>query len=513
MSKHRKPGFLRIVVCSSKIESTMDFDELGGSMPKYEVLAENLMDPAHVPYTHYGVIEIDQQPKVKVDGEGGKPLDFVVEQLDINGFFGKHLWDSARFVAPCAYYNYNHPMAFKSNGYAPPAAGTDHNTRNLPEQRRMVFFFFCIPVSPGNSRLIWGLAKNFRSWIDNITPRWIGHIAANLVVDSDLHLLLIEEHKIMDVGPANRHKPCFVPTKSDAFVICFRRWLNKYSDGQINWGGKFICGTLPPTPPREQLMDRYWSHVVNCRSCSSAYKSLKALEVILQVISIVSIGIVSASKQNVMSVTRENHRGLLYKQRRMVFFFFCIPVSPGNSRLIWGLAKNFRSWIDNITPRWIGHIAANLVVDSDLHLLLIEEHKIMDVGPANWHKPCFLPTKSDAFVVCFRRWLNKYSDRQINWGGKFISGTLPPTPPREQLMDRYWSHVVNCRSCSSAYKSLKALEVILQVISIVSIGIVSASKQNVMSVTRENHRGLNGRSLLYSFKMVGSFHLQKLPFS
>ncbi|KAK3190145.1 hypothetical protein Dsin_029706 [Dipteronia sinensis] len=269
----------------------------------YEVLAENLMDPAHVPYAHYGVIEIDQQPKVKLDREGGKPLDFVVEQLDINGFFGKHLWDSAKFVAPCTYYNYNHPVAFKSNGYAPPAAGTDHNTKNLPEQRRMVFFFFCIPVSPGNSRLIWGLAKNFRSWIDNITPRWIGHIAANLVVDSDLHLLHIEEHKIMDVGTANWHKACFVPTKSDAFVVCFRRWLNKYSDGQINWGGKFTSGTLPPTPPREQLMDRYWSHVVNCRSCSRAYKSLKALEVILQVISIVSIGIVSASKQNVISVT------------------------------------------------------------------------------------------------------------------------------------------------------------------------------------------------------------------
>ncbi|KAK0574883.1 hypothetical protein LWI29_030449 [Acer saccharum] len=137
----------------------------------------------------------------------------------------------------------------------------------------------------------------------------------------------------------------------------------------------------------------------------------------------------------------------------------------------------------------------------------------MDVGPANWHKACFVPTKSDAFLVCFRRWLNKYSDGQINWGGKFISGTLPPTPPRELLMDRYWSHVVISRSCNCAYKSLKALEVILQVISIVSIGIVSASKQKCNVSHRENHRGLNGRNLLYSFKMVGSFHLQKLPFS
>nr|GFD37198.1 protochlorophyllide-dependent translocon component 52, chloroplastic [Tanacetum cinerariifolium] len=40
--------------------------------------------------------------------------------------------------------------------------------------------------------------------------------------------------------------------------------------------------SLPPTPPREQLMDRYWTHVVNCSSCSAAYKALNALEVSLQ---------------------------------------------------------------------------------------------------------------------------------------------------------------------------------------------------------------------------------------
>ncbi|KAL5834107.1 hypothetical protein ACOSQ3_017781 [Xanthoceras sorbifolium] len=272
----------------------------------YEVLLENILDPAHVPYAHYGVMEIDQPPKVKVDREGGKPLDIVVEQLDINGFSGKHLWDSAKFVAPCTYYNYNDPVAFQSNIllHGPPPAGTDHKKKKLVEQQRMLLFFFCIPVSPGNSRLIWGIAKNFNSWNDNIIPRWIRHIVSNIVVDSDLHLLHIEEQKIMEVGPANWHKACFVPTKSDAFVVGFRRWLNKYSDGQINWGvGKFSSGTLPPTPPRQQLMDRYWSHVVNCRSCSCAYKSLNALEVVLQVVSIVSIGIAAATKQNAISAT------------------------------------------------------------------------------------------------------------------------------------------------------------------------------------------------------------------
>ena len=59
----------------------------------------------------------------------------------------------------------------------------------------------------------------------------------------------------------------------------------------------------------------------------------------------------------------------------------------------------------------------------------------MEAGPAQWQKACFVPTKSDALVVGFRKWLNKYAGGQVDWRGKF-SGALPPTPPREQLLDR-----------------------------------------------------------------------------
>ena len=60
----------------------------------------------------------------------------------------------------------------------------------------------------------------------------------------------------------------------------------------------------------------------------------------------------------------------------------------------------------------------------------------MDIGPSNWLKACFVPTKSDAFVVGFRKWLNKYARGEVNWPTK-LSSSLPPTPPREQLLDRY----------------------------------------------------------------------------
>ncbi|KAM3693109.1 hypothetical protein ACJW31_08G140900 [Castanea mollissima] len=236
----------------------------------------NLMDPAHVPYAHYEVMEILPSKNMKADREGGTPIEFMIEKLDVNG---------CTFIAPYLVYASLKPED-QANG-SESSAGTRKDTS---VQKEFFLKKICIPVSPGSSRLIWSFPRNYGHWINKVVPRWIFHMEQNLVVDSDLYLLHIEEHKIMDVGSANWQKACFVPTKSDAFVIGFRKWLNKYSGGQVDWRGKY-SGVLPPTPPREQLMDRYWSHVVNCTSCSAAYK-----------VSVASIVIVAAAKQGTISV-------------------------------------------------------------------------------------------------------------------------------------------------------------------------------------------------------------------
>nr|GEY57347.1 protochlorophyllide-dependent translocon component 52, chloroplastic-like [Tanacetum cinerariifolium] len=64
----------------------------------------------------------------------------------------------------------------------------------------------------------------------------------------------------------------------------------------------------------------------------------------------------------------------------------------------------------------------------------------MEVDPSEWQKLCFTPTKSDANVVASRKWLNKFAGGKVNWGNKY-DGSLSPSPPREQLMNMYWTHV------------------------------------------------------------------------
>ncbi|XP_058211629.1 protochlorophyllide-dependent translocon component 52, chloroplastic-like isoform X1 [Rhododendron vialii] len=274
----------------------------------YEVLIENLMDPAHVPYAHYGMMQVPSpKDSVKADREGGRPLEISIKKSDLNGFIARQEAADTRFIAPCVFSAFTSLGADQSKGSASPAETKEVNQEpsSPVSQRRLVFNFICVPVSPGNSRLIWASARNFGVWIDRIVPRWMFHLGQNLLLDSDLYLLHLEERKIMDTGPSNWQKACFVPTKSDAQVVGFRRWLIKHAGGQVDWGAKF-SGTLPPSPPGEQLLDRYWSHVTNCSSCRVAYKGLNTLEIALQVIAFASGGIVAAVKQEMLSSAAQN---------------------------------------------------------------------------------------------------------------------------------------------------------------------------------------------------------------
>ncbi|KAK6163773.1 hypothetical protein DH2020_000637 [Rehmannia glutinosa] len=84
----------------------------------YEILIENLMDPAHVPYAHYGIMRM-----AKADREGGRPLEISIQKLDINGFTAKQVFGENFFIPPCLYYGYFSPGGGQSMNKASPSAG------------------------------------------------------------------------------------------------------------------------------------------------------------------------------------------------------------------------------------------------------------------------------------------------------------------------------------------------------------------------------------------------------
>uniref|UniRef100_A0A251SM05 Putative ACD1-like protein n=1 Tax=Helianthus annuus TaxID=4232 RepID=A0A251SM05_HELAN len=245
----------------------------------YEVLIENLMDPSHL------------------DREGGAPIDISMQKIDINGFTAsEHQGRVWTFVSPCLLKG---SLTIKESS---------NNTQEKMVQkpaRKHLLIFFCTPVSPGKSIFIGIDARNFTVWTDPFVSRWMEHIKSNLVIDSDLNLIRVQEEKVMEVGPSNWLKACFVPAKADTNVVAFRKWLKKYAGGQINWGTKF-SGHFPLTLPREQLMDRYWNHVVHCSSCNGAYKGFNALKITLQVFSVASVAVMATIKPGMISVARRN---------------------------------------------------------------------------------------------------------------------------------------------------------------------------------------------------------------
>lgn len=285
----------------------------------YEILIENLMDPSHVPYAHHGLVPQTSIAKaggsLKSDRRAGRPLNMHLKNLEKSGFQGEHEQGSGNFVAPCTYV-----FDFK---VTPKKGMSQTSISGAKEEKKkaIVLVLLCVPVSPGKSRIIWAFPRNFALWTNLLLPRWITHIQQNLFLDSDLCLLHLEEQKLQAHGQMNWDKACYVPTKADAFVVGFRKWLKQYASNGIPWGEKYLNDTLPPTPPKEQLMDRYWSHVVKCRSCSGALKVFKALETITQLLSIVCITMIGAKAiVKPMSLLSINISNLILASGALVFF-------------------------------------------------------------------------------------------------------------------------------------------------------------------------------------------------
>ena len=61
----------------------------------------------------------------------------------------------------------------------------------------------------------------------------------------------------------------------------------------------------------------------------------------------------------------------------------------------------------------------------------------------------FMPTSADIYVAALHRWLN------ANGGEPFAGQPLPPRQNTTELMDRYFSHTIHCRSCSAALANIR----------------------------------------------------------
>eukprot|EP00897_Mesotaenium_endlicherianum_P005418 jgi/Mesen1/4904/ME000244S04073 len=293
-------------------DPTFAYDLNGRDMPySYETLIENLMDPAHVPFAHH---------KIMSNRNLGKPISLSVEKITANGYTGQADRGPATFYGPILFkLDHNLPPAKKKDNIlssltrSQSQVGTEGANKASPVgqeegalrgqvagreekvelkeakeegegvARRMVMLFYCVPVAPGKSKAFFAFPRNFATQIHTFIPRWLFHLGQLTILDSDLYFLHQQERRLDHVvgGTQNYFKACYMPTASDGQVSAFRRWLNSYAGGGPAWGPGVVDAQLPPTPPKEQLMERYHSHVEQCRSCRGALKGFRILQAAL----------------------------------------------------------------------------------------------------------------------------------------------------------------------------------------------------------------------------------------
>lgn len=217
----------------------------------WQTLVENVTDPAHVPFAHHGV---------QGHRDRAKPIPITIQQstttrieAEAAGNFPAHI----TFEPPCRV------------EYA----------INLGGGRQVGLVTYCIPVAPGESRIVAQFPRNFATGLQRLIPRWWEHIKTrNAVLDGDMVLLHYQERYFQ----SSLHNPSWeaaykLPTSADRLVIEFRQWFDRYCQGQIPWSGS---PQPQPTisPSRETLLDRYQQHTLICGSCRRALTTIHRLQ-------------------------------------------------------------------------------------------------------------------------------------------------------------------------------------------------------------------------------------------
>lgn len=219
-------------------------------------LMENVLDSSHIPYTHHRTVG---------NRANVSPVELEVVESGKWGFKGT--WaagprkgtlgrQDTTFIAPGLMW---HDLTSKQFG-------------------RTLTVVYATPIRKGECRLFARFPFKFSSKLPGLflklTPRWYSHIGQNSVLEDDQIFLHHQERYLEQRGgSANFTKAFYLPTKADIFVFQLRSWVNQYSVEP------FPGQTLPPSLPKEALLDRYHSHTKKCASCSTALINLQRLRV------------------------------------------------------------------------------------------------------------------------------------------------------------------------------------------------------------------------------------------
>jgi phenylpropionate dioxygenase-like ring-hydroxylating dioxygenase large terminal subunit len=233
----------------------------------WQTLVENVADPSHVPFAHHGV---------QGNRNMARPLPIkIIESTPLKIEAENDLGRGSKitFEPPCR-------LEYAINFGGDKKAG---------------LITYCIPVTPGKSRIVAQFSRNFAQKLHKVIPRWWDHITnRHLVLDGDM-ILLHQQELLLQQKNKNWQTAYKMPTSADRLVIEFRRWFDHFAQGKLPWQevGISVLPVTEITHNPEQILDRYHQHTQFCSSCNQALKVTKKLQLVLLINFIISISMVA----------------------------------------------------------------------------------------------------------------------------------------------------------------------------------------------------------------------------
>ncbi|WGV27951.1 Rieske 2Fe-2S domain-containing protein [Halotia branconii] len=219
---------------------------------------ENIIDPAHVPISHDGIMG---------RRDDAQPLEMEVVESSNKGIRGRYKytrtpnasWNYLDFIAPnLITYKINIVQKGWQGGVA----------------------LYSIPLGKDRCRILLRNYGNFFTWKLKNMPLWLDHILVrNKILEGDLQLVVQQKAQVERLG--ENLKQVYLPLKtSDTLVIEYRKWLDKfgsslpfyqgYASAKNIDGGEFNTNLTP--------LDRFAQHTQICNSCNQAYQTTNKLK-------------------------------------------------------------------------------------------------------------------------------------------------------------------------------------------------------------------------------------------
>ncbi|MEH2316426.1 aromatic ring-hydroxylating dioxygenase subunit alpha [Nostoc sp.] len=251
-------------------EAETAIDELIPSLPDWEKLEcfnldyvrdlpydqsyfiENVIDPAHVPISHDGIMG---------SRKDAQALEIEVIDSNIQGIKGRWRrtrtpnlpWMSLDFIAP-------NLILYKSS--------------NEQQGKFWGTALYSIPLSKDRCRILIRNYSNFFSQKIRLMPPWLDHILIrNKILEGDLQLVVEQKAQIERLG--QNLKEVYFPLKtSDTLVVEYRKWLDKFGSSLPFYQGYSTSKNVGSSESDQKLttLDRFSQHTLLCSSCNRAYQ-------------------------------------------------------------------------------------------------------------------------------------------------------------------------------------------------------------------------------------------------